>query len=125
MAEFQVGEVVDITIKGARVVSHGNDVLTVDHQILREPWNGNWRRVHLCTLSDAVTVERVAPAYWPPQQGDVWSSVEPVLWFAHLGPAGYLTLVNQAGAMLTVEEFGNGYAGRLVLRDGRVPEAVA
>jgi hypothetical protein len=73
MSEFKPGEIVDITIKGARVGHESTDgflgvfvngvPLTVD-------------------LVDAVTVERVAPAEWPPRPGDLWKDRDGFLHFA-------------------------------------------
>lgn len=73
--DFQPGELVDIIIRGARVVQ------------LARP---GYLRVDLDTgpqlaiMADhpAVTVERVAPAEWPPRPGDVWRDRDGSPWFA-------------------------------------------
>jgi hypothetical protein len=122
---LQRGDRVDIVIRGARVISNDDDVLVVEHQIDIPIYEGNWRRVSVCTLSDAVSIKRLDPVNWPPKRGDVWSSVDPVLWFAHLDNDGELRMVNDAGAVMSVDEFRDGYAGRLVLRDGKPVPAVS
>lgn len=67
--EFEPGEVVDITIEGARVKRHGGSgflVLIVDG-----------RELVLMVDLECVTVERVAPPEWPPQPGDLWHEDRP------------------------------------------------
>jgi hypothetical protein len=72
-AEYRPGEVVDITIKGARV----------------DRVDGRWLgcllgayRVTVPLDGPRVTVERVAPAEWPPQPGDLWKDRNESVWFA-------------------------------------------
>ncbi|TDE20853.1 hypothetical protein E1295_47005 [Nonomuraea mesophila] len=83
----QVGDLVDITIKGARVtdgVSHehmqGRSFVarTVGHV-------GTYTFV-VCPDVPAVAVqvvERAMPAKWPPCPGDIWRDKDNDLWFAH------------------------------------------
>ena len=67
MSEFKPGEIVDITIKGARVVNWSPFIyeLTVEHGA-----DANSDRTAFDLTRDQVTVERVAPAEWPPRPGD-------------------------------------------------------
>ncbi|HEY9476523.1 MAG TPA: hypothetical protein VIS06_22075 [Mycobacteriales bacterium] len=78
MATFQPGEIVDITIKGARVESHDGDGMIVNL--------GGTARITIPVVlpsdSATVTVEGVAPAEWPPQPGDLWRSADGRVWFA-------------------------------------------
>lgn len=79
MSEYKPGEIVDITIKGARVRNQhdgddGLDVLTVIY--------GQHNTVAHLSLDDSVTVERIAPAEWPPRPGDLWRDNGGELWFA-------------------------------------------
>lgn len=76
MSDFKSGEVVDITIKGARVQSVSND-----HWLAF--WITDRGTMHSLDISaPGVTVERVAPAEWPPQAGDVWLDRAGEPWFA-------------------------------------------
>lgn len=83
MNEFAQGDIVKITIEGARVVGEGYD----------ERYQSAWLRVALAINGDeahgklhlgaqGLTVERVAPPEWPPQPGDVWGSDGGGRWFA-------------------------------------------
>lgn len=67
--EVQVGEVVDITIKGARVAPAGGMPNTLFVRFVDDA--GTLREVGLPDSSH-VTVERVGPPEWPPQVGDLW-----------------------------------------------------
>jgi len=79
---YAAGELVDITIRGARVLPCDVDgVLAAEYTIRLPAHEGAWRRVSVCTESDTVTVERVAPAEWPPQIGDLWRDRAGNLWF--------------------------------------------
>ena len=73
MSTYQPGEVVDIAIKGARVghpAANGFLNVFVDGV------------PHTIDLVDAVTVERRAPADWPPRPGDIWAGPANERWFA-------------------------------------------
>lgn len=79
MSSFVTGEVVDITIKGARVQADDLDdvgfrTITVTHGEINNS-------LHV-QQGDDVTIERVAPAEWPPRPGDLWRDREGELWFA-------------------------------------------
>ena len=62
---YEPGEVYDITIKGARVISVAHNGW-IRFDVPDGP------RHEIAPYSDAFTVERVAPAEWPPRPGDVW-----------------------------------------------------
>jgi hypothetical protein len=72
---FEVGELVDVAIRGARVVDVAGQgfapllALDVDGERLE------------VALSTSLTVTRRAPREWPPLAGDVWR-VDSALWFA-------------------------------------------
>lgn len=78
-AEFVVGEIVDITIRGARIHAvHGDpdtNALTIGIEHA-----ASWTTA--VPMVDSVTVERVAPPEWPPQAGDLWRDRRGLLWFA-------------------------------------------
>lgn len=75
-SKYQVGERVDITIRGARVV---------EPSVGPDRWLGvaigNTEADLPVHLPD-VTVARVAPKEWPPQLGDIWSEANGREWFA-------------------------------------------
>lgn len=78
------GEIIDITIKGARVVEvcrHG-DGNGDDLRFTYEAKDGHASHSAVWADAPGVTVERVAPAEWPPQPADLWRDREGDLWFA-------------------------------------------
>lgn len=85
--KLTAGEVVDITIKGARVTEvcyhgdgNGPDLRFTYVANDGVPWpSAVWAE------APGVTVERVAPAEWPPRVGDLWRDCEGDLWFATTG----------------------------------------
>jgi hypothetical protein len=85
MSEFyQPGEIVDITIKGARVkevkgYGDGNGHCLKFEYALP---SGDMMPDAVFIDADAVTVERGAPAEWPPQPGDEWAGPKGERWFA-------------------------------------------
>jgi hypothetical protein len=92
MSDFKPGDRVDITIKGARVrlVREHLSMLgeNVADQLSYETDGGFVASV---VLTEDVTVERVAPAEWPPRPGDLWRDKDGAIWFAvahphHSGP---------------------------------------
>jgi hypothetical protein len=93
MSDFRIGEIVDVTIKGSRVVGIGYDDrfdspwLRVAIPIGDDEMHG---RIHLD--APGITVERVAPAKWPPQPGDLWRDNGGTLWFAVEDDHGTVTL---------------------------------
>jgi hypothetical protein len=75
VTDFQVGEIADITIKGVRIaavpIAGQNDTFAIIDE------HGNRYR-----MPPQAAVERVAPADWPPQPGDLWRDQGGTLWFA-------------------------------------------
>ncbi len=77
-AKYTPGEIVDITIKGVRVQCH------TDEDTLEFEYTTELGTVEGVVAVDCanVTVERVAPAEWPPQTGDLWRDQRGNVWFA-------------------------------------------
>ncbi|MGW6498567.1 hypothetical protein [Nonomuraea angiospora] len=79
MRDPQTGDIVDITIKGARVKREGSPGFTIFDI------DGHGHNLTLMTALSAVSVEVVepaAPAEWPPRLGDLWRDRDQELWFA-------------------------------------------
>lgn len=81
MSDYQPGDIVDITIKGARVSRFDatDDLLTIgygDHNFATT----------LDIRPTVAVVERVAPPKWPPRPGDLWRDGHGILWFASAVP---------------------------------------
>lgn len=74
MTELQVGEYVDIAIKGARI--YEVDALTGVHRAETE----NGAIISWLAADTRVEVVRVAPAEWPPRPGDLWRDRDGALW---------------------------------------------
>ncbi|MFI7628452.1 hypothetical protein [Microbispora rosea] len=73
---FKVGEVVDITIKGVRINNEDADgIVTV---LADNPLGATTRY----EMPPQAAIERVGPAEWPPQPGDLWRDQRGGLWFA-------------------------------------------
>lgn len=90
MTVYQVGEVVDITIRSAKVVnSYPQRKRNIDGQVLVErrvlvvAVSGTESSVALNLNSTTVSVERVGPVDWPPQEGDLWTDGRNCAWFAY------------------------------------------
>lgn len=81
-AEYRVGEVVDIEIKGARIMAPKpgiDDVLTLG---IAESRPGVWHTIEIPKdASNAVTITRVWPADGPPRPGDLWRDRSGRSWF--------------------------------------------
>ncbi len=87
MSTYQPGEIVDVTIRGARIMEPrpGLDHILTLAYAQAEP--GVWATISLTRpADDTVTIERVAPAEWPPQPGDLWRDRVGELWFVHHAP---------------------------------------
>lgn len=80
---FQPGEIVDITIKGARVEEPTDDQGNLEFTYSGDEGLVSFEGV-VVPLADAVTVERVAPAEWPPRPGDLWRDRDGDAWYALL-----------------------------------------
>lgn len=85
------GDVVDVTLKGVRVTyvepARAGFSAFVWVAIPR-PGGGEYNTLLLAALSPAITVatvERAAPAEWPPRPGDLWRDGDLDLWFATTG----------------------------------------
>lgn len=87
---YQVGELVDITINGARVEDDGTDA-----RCLAVVIPGDIGTIDI-PLGPAVTVTRVAPPEWPPQTGDVWASTDDTEFMATLADVGRVVLRHAA-----------------------------
>lgn len=71
MTDFKPGDIVDITIKGARIAQaearNGKTVLIV------EPYGEQGTSFTFALSNERFSVTpRATPAEWPPQAGDVW-----------------------------------------------------
>ncbi|MFF5261290.1 hypothetical protein ACFY4C_20300 [Actinomadura viridis] len=79
MADYKIGEVVDITIKGARVVLWAPQTceLTVESRA-----DANSDQTTYDLASDQITVERADPEWWPPRPGDLLREGDGLVWFA-------------------------------------------
>lgn len=82
MSAFKPGEIVDIAIKGVRVTDskHSEEdgpeiTVLLDCEIGSGP-------IQMPAAWPMVTVERVAPAEWPPRPGDLWRDQDGTVWFA-------------------------------------------
>lgn len=62
MSGYQVGELVDITIKGVRVSTVTFSGLVTIQDEHGDPY----------PMPPQAAIERVAPANWPPRLGDLW-----------------------------------------------------
>lgn len=84
MSSFKPGEIVDITIKGARVEwanSTDMNVWAVD-EVDPDTGVNLGEQITISHAAENVTIERVAPAEWPPRPGDLWRDGEGDVWFA-------------------------------------------
>jgi hypothetical protein len=86
----QVGDIVDITIRGAIVRYQSEDGGDLEFEYRSELGVCEAR---VALDSDAVTVERGWPAEWPPRPGDVWQEVDGALWFAQSLGGSQMVLV--------------------------------
>jgi hypothetical protein len=79
---YRSGDLVDITIKGARV----RDAVQRNGGLdLTYTYDASGSAVGTGSVwadAPSVTVESVAPSQWPPQAGDLWRDKHGVLWFA-------------------------------------------
>lgn len=81
-ARFTAGEVVDVTIKGARVAVPDADDYADALQLTYATPNTPDCPLRIRTSAPGVTVTRVAPAEWPPTAGDVWADRDGEEWAA-------------------------------------------
>ncbi len=107
-APFKAGDRVNITIRDVEIASveHDEDVLTV---LYTDQTGETWH--HRCPLdTDTVTVERAAPADWPPQRRDLWVTDLPdghttVFWFATECPGQGLSMVSECSQRRSPDRF--------------------
>ena len=116
-ARFEVGELVDLAIRGARVVDMAGQgfapllALDVDGERLE------------VALSASLTVTRVAPKEWPPQSGDLWEDAHDGSWWAGPDDEGGVYLRSQKGGTDYPDWVLNNYGPmRLAYRRGCAPE---
>lgn len=87
VAEYKEGEIVNIAITGARVInSFGTtrDRFDTGTVLVFRTIASDDERTHTVNTGDpGVTVERVTPAGWPPQPGDLWRDTDGEPWFFH------------------------------------------
>ncbi len=79
---YRVGEIVDVAIRGARVV----DLLDTGY-VLADDAGTKWVLSYRLTNAQ---IERVAPAEWPPCTGDLWRDRNGDLWMGQAGDRGHV-----------------------------------
>lgn len=101
MPEYQPGDIVDVTIRTARVISDDGFKLVVAYQTT----GGDTRRVKLPSDGIGVNVEEVGRGDWPPQPGDRWVSGESDAWprIFSVDPHTHRELCHKVGCDYTVE----------------------
>ena len=83
--EPRVGDLVDITIKRARVTAGPNEHVQGRSFVVAVPGRNQPWHFNVCPDVAAVTVDVVEPARpanWPPRAGDLWRDRDGDLWFA-------------------------------------------
>lgn len=119
MGEYQPGDLVDITIRGARITKVRDEAIEVDYG---EHWSAA-----VSVLADAVSIERAQPANWPPMVGDLWAGGrdgEPIRLVGIHGtvPIGEpaAALISDGGCEYDIDEAAGLFGPlRLLYRDGR------
>ena len=89
MNDYLPGEIIDVTISGARIESI-SDVGIAQCSLPNHAW-----RPTINLRADGVEVERRAPAEWPPRHGDLWRDRSGGLWAGaeiHLEDGPYVML---------------------------------
>lgn len=76
--DLPVGEVVDVKLRSAVIVSQDPMVVRVGDEEVTVPAGG----------AGIVDIEVVAPLNWPPVEGDVWVDGNSLKWFAVKIPVG-------------------------------------
>lgn len=86
MPEFRPGELVRATITGRISRVDGTQIhITYESPDDLGIGSTTGRKVHgfsLVTVGDGVSVQRIAPPEWPPQEGDLWRDGQGCTWFA-------------------------------------------
>jgi len=104
MSNYQPGEIVDITIRGARILPPsypGAPLRVAYHEV--SPGVQSTITIPYAD-SDAVTVERVTPAQWPPRPGDLWRDSAGRVWFG----AGYEDLGDMRVLLVSQDQYSLG-----------------
>lgn len=118
MTGSKPGDLVDVAIKGVRVV--GTNALTGAPTIVDEHGNEY-------PMPPQAAITQVSPAGWPPQPGDLWRGHDGRLWFAQVDPTPYesplgVKLVSADGDSLHQNALGNGSGCTLVVREDQEPD---
>jgi hypothetical protein len=103
MSGYRPGEIVNITIRGARVERIHGEYLELN---LGEAFEllGEDQYLHLSLpLDSAATVERGTPADWPPQLDDLWRDSTGGLWYRNRTRQGDSRMVNAVGHQVSPE----------------------
>lgn len=82
MSDYRPGEIVDVTIKGVRIAATEDAIPPMDPRglLVIADEHGD-----LYPLPPQAAITRVAPAHWPPQEGDVWRrDADGLNWFGVL-----------------------------------------
>lgn len=91
---FRPGDLVNVTIRGARVVSDDGFRLNVRYGI--GPDGDFSGAVQLPSDAAGLSVDRSAPAEWPPIAGDLWRDRHGDLWFAFTVPTDEIVRMRTA-----------------------------
>ena len=87
-AAIQPGDFVNVTIRGVRVDDQNPDGgVTIVTQYTTDGRSAFW------PMPPQAAVERIAPALWPPCQGDLWRDGRQRLWLAVEGTDEKLVMV--------------------------------
>ncbi|TDC25941.1 hypothetical protein E1211_30515 [Micromonospora sp. 15K316] len=86
MTDLKPGEHVNITIENATIVEVSRHALAINLPGT-EP-NGVKGFITINPNREGVDVTRVAPAEWPPIQGDLWRDAYKTLWFVYRYESG-------------------------------------
>lgn len=127
--EFTVGELVDITVKGARVTNtYPVSRLNNDrYQMLVADYSeGEARSIAVNLNASAVSVTRAAPPNWPPLVGDIWADQDDDEWIVTAphddGPVRLSLIDADRSSFRTPDEMDDLWPLRLVRRR-EVPHA--
>lgn len=113
---FAPGDIVNFTVRGARV--DADEVDGDGFRYVQVVYGDRNLRVFL-DLDAALTVERVVPAEWPPQAGDLWRDRHGELWFFYCNPSVMKPEPMLLGRTSGGARWTDDIAG--LLRDGNAP----
>ena len=86
-AAIQPGDFVNVTIRGVRVVEQDEHGCVTVRADAHDGGPAHW------PMPPQAAVERIAPALWPPCQGDLWRDGRQRLWLAVEGTDEKLVMV--------------------------------